>query len=222
MPFIEQIVETYRQTGFLHHAYLLVGKQKTLRTVLAESLKAIEDETDPIWENYETFGIAESRGLIERSARRNWNGRREFVVLAARRYTAEAQNALLKLFEEPRAGLHFFILGGRPADFLPTLLSRLMVVENKTKNETGSSFPPQFLSAPPALRLDLVARELKKELPREEWLEFLNALEVIYHRVKPLNGRALAEIGLARGYLADPASSPRLLFEHLALVLPSC
>jgi len=220
----KQIICTYKQTGFLHHGYLIVGKQETIQKMLLETLKTFGNETNTIWENYETFGINESRTLAERSSRHNWNGQREFVVLKAQRYTLEAQNALLKLFEEPRPRLHFFLIGMEVTEFLPTLRSRLMVVENQKGdeliNEIEKKKASQFLSATPVDRLNLIAEELKKELSREEWLPFLNVLEVASHKKQPLNERALTEIISVRRYLTDPASLPRLLFEHLALVLP--
>ena len=103
------IIESYQTNGFLHHAYLIVGEKETAYLALIESLGIIEGTANTILEKYETFGIAESRELVSRSARHNWHGGREFVILIADRYTSEAQNALLKLFEEPRDSLHFFI-----------------------------------------------------------------------------------------------------------------
>ena len=220
----KQLVETYKQTGFLHHAYLLIGEQEVSRPILTDTLKIIGDGATIIWENYETFGIGESRELIGRSARRNWSGKREFIVLIADRYTTEAQNALLKLFEEPRSDLYFFILGTRATDFLPTLRSRLMIIENLDDNKLENGIQDkkalEFLSDSPVDRLDFVTKKLKREPTREEWFPFLNALEKVCHDQSPLNEKALTELGLVRKYLADPASSPRLLFEHLAFVLP--
>lgn len=218
------IIENYRNGGFLHHAYLILGDREAIQPILTDTLKIVGDGATIIWENYETFGIDESRGLTERSARRNWHGKRELVVINAERYTIEAQNALLKLFEEPRVGLHFFILSARATDFLPTLQSRLIIIENrediKSEKHEQDQKALEFLSSTPADRLDFIAKELKRELTRAEWSPFLNALEKICHNQPTLNEKALTELGLVRHYLADPASSPRLLFEHLAFVLP--
>lgn len=208
----------------MHHAYLILGEWETARATVAEMIGKIEEKISVSNENYGTFGIDESRGLIERSARHEWSGGREFIILVAERYTIEAQNALLKLFEEPRSGLHFFILSERATDFLPTLLSRLMIIEchedNKPENNIRDKKALEFLFDTSVDRLAFIAKELKREPTRADWFPFLNALEKVCHSQSTLNEKALTELGLVRHYLTDPASSPRLLFEHLAFVLP--
>lgn len=224
----KQIVEAYEQTGFLHHAYLIVGEREIIQPILVKTLAIIGEGNDTVWENYETFGIDASRELVARSVRRNWTGQREFIILVADRYTLEAQNALLKLFEEPRTGLHFFILSERITDFLPTLQSRLMIIDHQGKTQPKKSESSQdqkalkFLSDSPVNRLNFIVAELKREPTREDWFPLLNNLEKILHNRPTLDEKALTEITMVRRYLTDPASVPKLLFEHLALVLPVC
>ena len=71
---LKQIVATYKQNGFLHHAYLVVGAREIIQPIITDTLKVIDALADVIWEHYETFGINDSRGLIERSSRHNWSG----------------------------------------------------------------------------------------------------------------------------------------------------
>ncbi len=201
-----------------HHAYLIIGDREAVRESLAQTLRGIEPLATLIRHEHETFGIDESRGLIERSARRNWSGAREFVIIEADRYTPEAQNALLKLFEEPREGLHFFVVGNRLTGFLPTLQSRMMIIEGET--DGGSALATKFFTATPAERIDLIAKEIKKEVTREDWLPFLNELESLCHKTLPLAAPVFNELLVVRGYITDPASSPKMLLEHLAFVLP--
>ncbi len=222
----KQLIETYKNTGFLHHGYLIVGEREIIQPLLIETFKLIGDQTDIIYETYETFGINDSHRLVERSTRRNWSGQRELVVLTAKSYTPEAQNALLKLFEEPRAGLHFFLLGNQTTDFLPTLQSRLVIIEHQI--ETGLKEKPneiqiqasQFLSATPVDRLAWIDKKVKSEMARDEWIKFFNALEKTAHQLKPFNEQALVELNAVRPYFANPAFSARLIFEHLTFVLP--
>lgn len=201
-----------------HHAYLIIGDRKTVRENLDQNLKKIEPSATLIWHDHETFGIDESRGLIERSSRHNWGGKREFVIIQADLYTSEAQNALLKLFEEPRAGLHFFIVGNRLTGFLPTLQSRMMIIEHQTGG--SSALAAKFLKATPAERIDLISKEVKREATRADWLQFLNNLESLCHKTLPLTPEVFNKLILVRNYLTDTASSPKLLLEHLAFLLP--
>ena len=222
----KQLIETYKNTGFLHHGYLIVGEREIIQPILAETFKLIGDKADIIYETYETFGINDSHRLVARSTRRNWSGQRELVVLTAKSYTPEAQNALLKLFEEPRVGLHFFLLGNKATDFLPTLQSRLVIIEHQI--ETGLKKKPseiqtqalQFLSTTPVERLALIDKNLKNEMERDEWINFFNALEKTAHQLKPFHEQTLIELNAVRPYFSNPAFSARLIFEHLAFVLP--
>ncbi|MFH1170696.1 MAG: hypothetical protein V1704_04025 [Candidatus Vogelbacteria bacterium] len=222
----KQLIETYKNTSFLHHGYLIIGERKVILLALAKTLQALGNDTTTVWENYETFGINESHRLVERSMRRNWNGQRELVVLTAKSYTPEAQNALLKLFEDPRAGLHFFLLGNKAADFLPTLQSRLVIIEHPSEAEVEEkpsevqAQASEFLFAMPAGRLALIDRKVKSEMERDEWINFFNALEKIAHQSKPFPEKALTEINAVRPYFANPAFSARLIFEYLAFTLP--
>jgi len=225
----KQLIETYKNTGFLHHGYLIVGEWEIIQPILVETFKLIGDQSDIVYETYETFGINDSHRLVERSTRRNWSGQRELVVLTAKSYTPEAQNALLKLFEEPRAGLHFFLLGNKATDFLPTLQSRLVIIEHQietgleeklNKNNKSEDEALQFLSATPVDRLAWIDKKVKGEMARDEWLKFFNTLEKIAHQLKPFNKQALVELNTVRPYFANPAFSARLIFEHLAFVLP--
>ncbi len=206
-----------------HHAYLIIGEREAIREKLDRSLKKVEPLATLVWHRHETFGVDESRGLIEQSSRRNWSGAREFVVIEADRYTPEAQNALLKLFEEPRTGLHFFLISNQLINLLPTLQSRMLIIEPEIDfaPENNLKLASQFLKATPAERLDLIAKEIKKETTRAEWLLFLNNLETICHKTLPLTHQVFNELMMVRNYITDPASAPKLLLEHLAFVLPS-
>ncbi len=47
-----------------------------------------------------------------------------YLLRDAERMTVQAQNALLKLFEEPPAGVYFFLMTAEPTALLPTVRSR--------------------------------------------------------------------------------------------------
>ena len=53
---------------------------------------------------------------------------RIFIIENAQLLTTEAQNALLKIFEEPPKGVHFFLLCENATSLLPTVRSRAPVL----------------------------------------------------------------------------------------------
>ena len=122
------------QNGKIQHAYLLVGDGGYWREVLTGELKnflKLENLTsspDIWWQNYESFGIKEAHALMEREARHGFGEQGRFFILGISSMTPEAQNALLKTFEEPAPDAHFFIIARTAEIFLPTLRSRLVIL----------------------------------------------------------------------------------------------
>ena len=53
------------------------------------------------------------------------------IIDYAQRMTTQAQNAFLKLLEEPGAGLHFILVSNTAGKLLPTILSRVKKIELK-------------------------------------------------------------------------------------------
>ncbi|MFA5319263.1 MAG: hypothetical protein WC387_02770 [Candidatus Paceibacterota bacterium] len=122
---------------FRRHAYLLIGERefwrKTLETELKKFLK-IENLTsspDIWWQDYESFGLKEAQALMEREARHGFGEQGRFFILGISSMTPEAQNALLKTFEEPALDAHFFIMARTAEIFLPTLRSRLVILTDR-------------------------------------------------------------------------------------------
>ena len=69
--------------------------------------------------------IADVRELIRRSTLKPNDGDRQvFIIRSADKLRADAQNALLKLFEEPPESVTLFLLTESRSSLLPTVLSR--------------------------------------------------------------------------------------------------
>lgn len=60
-----------------------------------------------------------------------------FLLLDVEEMTVQAQNALLKLIEEPPAGVHFLLVAENRQRMLPTILSRVAVVTMQTPSAEG-------------------------------------------------------------------------------------
>ena len=57
------------------------------------------------------------------------------LILVAKKFNIFAQNALLKILEEPPKNIHFIIIAPSKSIFLPTILSRLIVEIVKEQKE---------------------------------------------------------------------------------------
>ncbi len=139
---MEILEKTWKTTGALHHAYFLVGDiSETAKklTSFLENTVGIKIAGNPdFWRRqFNVFTVDEARDLSDSQERRSFtadqSNRAKFAmglkifIIEANSITEQAQNALLKIFEEPTAHTHFFIL--MPQDvLLPTFRSRIQVI----------------------------------------------------------------------------------------------
>ncbi|MBI4118464.1 MAG: hypothetical protein HY455_02950 [Parcubacteria group bacterium] len=209
----------------LHHAYCLTGERtavcQDVFRFLEEELKFPTHGNPNFWyEESDTFGIEESRRLKDMQSRTAAGGGYKLFVIATNVVTREAQNALLKVFEEPTAGTHFFLILPSAATLLPTLRSRLHIVDMNTYGEGEDGVAKQFLAASFPERVALL-KDIIEEKDKFRALTFLNHLEEVIH--KQTKERAfeevLTEIEKCRRYLDSRSPSVKMILEHLALAI---
>ena len=136
-----------------HHAYLLIGDRRELIARVKTLVKGYEATgSESYWLERETLGIADSRQIIEMQSRKSWTGQRKFFVIVAEQMTLPAQQALLKVLEEPAAGTHFFLICSDERNLLPTLKSRCQIVKSQPVVESADAAPrgPGLFFSPPA------------------------------------------------------------------------
>lgn len=224
------------QPEALHHAYCLIGPREPLRALLDEFLQnvlgvALVGNPDCLSLERETFGIEESRYLAEAGSRKAFNGSRKVFIIAADFFTTEAQNALLKTLEEPRRDTHFFLITESEKRLISTLRSRCLIIHAPSVGEKDRLHRDArpFLAHSLPQRLTTVKRLLKTPAEgtpnKQVLLSFLAALEQALmdgttRPYPPHIAGGLEELERCRNYLEDRGSSPRLILEHLSLVLP--
>lgn len=214
----------------MHHAYLYEGPL-SLRLALAESAQKLfgfseGNNPDVRIVEYEKFSIDEARELSAQAAFKSVSSR-ALYVLCIGSMSHEAQQAVLKLFEEPQEGMVFVLLTP-PGTLMPTLRSRFVEYPQKLQEEAASRAPAKkFLSSAYKERSTQVTALIKEEEGAKERVrEFVTALEFLLHAAhtqKPSAElrEALADIALVRGYLADRSASLKMLLEHLAATVPT-
>lgn len=219
----------YNKTGELNHAYLLEGVSPELR---GDLLHFIEDDLgmrtegnpDVFQAIFNTFGIDDARDLGERASRSSFRGGRKIFIIEIAFITVQAQNALLKVLEDPTKGTHFFFLMGSVHTLLPTVLSRLMQIRGAVsfvgvENERIRA----FLAGTKAERLAFLknTEEMKE---KSAAIAFMNCLERRLYMERPFSSEitgALEEIMLCRAYAYDQSPSIKMLLEHVALTTPT-
>ncbi|MHB8652087.1 MAG: hypothetical protein ACYC8S_03045 [Minisyncoccota bacterium] len=228
---MDEIFKLYETTGALHHAYLIEGDANSVRTPIFENLRTYglphEGHPDFWTEEFETFGIEESRGLREMQTGKAVAGEQRVFVIFTTLITTEAQNALLKTFEDPAPGVHFFLVVPSAYALLPTLRSRLMHVGRGARGE-GLEYKKDatdFLDATLSERLAR-AKKIADKKDRAYAIALADAIvEVVYERFLDGGGekehitRVLGSAQQTREYLNDRAPSVKMLFEYLALTI---
>src|SRR3989344_3513896 len=96
----------------LHHANLLIGDHEEAESyffLLCKRLSIkIANNPDLVIIRIDTFGIDEARELRVLSTRKALGDKKMFLIVPTR-LTLEAQNALLKTFEDPSPNTFFFL-----------------------------------------------------------------------------------------------------------------
>lgn len=198
----------------LHHAYLVFGAPEDARrhvlSLLLEHEVRPEGNPDFFLIEEEKFGVDEARALIARAQEKAFSGKKVFLIIP-RSITYQAQNALLKTFEEPIGGTHFFLVARDESLILPTLRSRMLAIKAQSLASGEAAHALDFLALPLRARLEYAKSFADEE---KNLAEFLDSLIVA------CRGRAEVRniVGLRR-YAGDPSASRRLILEHLALVL---
>jgi DNA polymerase III delta prime subunit len=202
----------------MHHAYLLIGNRISAENFLHSFWreKGVELRGSPdffLW-NEPLFGIDEAREVSEASLRKAFTGEKVFFI-SPERITPEAQNALLKTFEDPTQDTYFFLLTREEELILPTLRSRMRAERLDIIPENEEDAAKKFLSLTLKQRLAFA----KKFADSEESLSVF--LDKILFSLRKEKGGAekVKQVYEARRYSDDRAVSARLILEHLSLVL---
>ena len=199
----------------LHHAYLLIGSKNEAQALVHDFFESqavrLIGSPDFFLYSESLFGIEEARKVTDTAIRKAFTERKVFLIVPER-ITFEAQNALLKTFEEPIAHTHFFLVVRDEHIILPTLRSRMHTL--RVHGEEEASEAEAFLALPLGKRLDFA----KKFADNEKHLSaFLDQLLVLLRRRQVF--ASLASVYQARLVSDNRAAAPRLILEHLAFML---
>ncbi len=217
----------------LHHAYLIEGEKEEILPELFEFLKQITSEIIQI--NLDTFKINDARNLKSYSTEKGFSNEKnakKIFIISANSFLLEAQNSMLKMFEEPIENTHFFVITPDIHNLLPTFVSRFYLISCARQGLTQDA--DKFIKMPLVKRMDFLKEllvvsdeeeeDLSLDSARSRALKFLNSVELALHK-KFLENHEQAKffdhLFKVRKFLRMPGSSPKTLMESVALTIPT-
>lgn len=206
-----------------HHAYLIVGNIEVnyegLRLAVRERVLKQNFEPADIWSRtFENLNIDDGREIKEVHNTRPI-GKRRVVLFSLQTIQNEAQNSLLKLFEDPQSDTVFFVCVPNTEIFLPTVLSRFSIIQaNHGEADEQTTLVQKFLSGTIKQRFDLI-EPIVKEKDKVLAEKFLNSLETVLHG-KSVVPTVFEDIFSARRFLRSRAPSIKMILENLCGIVP--
>lgn len=210
----------------IHHANVVIGKgdnRNFVFNILEKDLDfKIQANPDFLLMENESFGIDDARDLVKWAIGKPLCGELKVSLLIVKSITSDAQNALLKVLEEPPLGTYIFInlesLGG----ILPTFISRVRIINALTSAETpddtaGQNMDSKFLRSNIKEKLAII-RSLSKKEDKNEMKELIKNLEETAYK-SDFKPEYLKKILTAKIFASSRGSSPKMLLEWLSCVL---
>lgn len=234
---MRQIIDNYRKNGRLHHAYGILGNKddvkKEIFSFLEKDLKFPTIRNPDFWQGeFNVFKIDDSRALNEAHLNKPIKYGQKVFVIFTNFITKDAQNSLLKIFEEPSANTTFFLVLPGVTDLLATLKSRMIFGKGGDKGVDSKLSAVDFLNAKIGKRLEMVAKIVKdikdEKITKSEAITFIKNLERVvrdnWKSKKTNSGRddsllAIEDIEKAISYANDESPSIKVILEHLATTL---
>ena len=225
----------------LHHAYLIEGDREEIVPEILKFIKSLGIETsgnpDFCHISVDSFKIEDARNLKSVEYEKGFSTGKKIFVISTNNILLEAQNTLLKIFEEPIMDTHFFIIIPDADILLKTLVSRFYLIRTKAGLENELKEAKKFIAMSLKDRIDFIKELLNEEEEDEETiildskkskaLKFLNALEtIVQHKGTLCNYTGFPcavfqQIFKVREFLSQPGSSTKSLMESIALIMPN-
>lgn len=227
----------------LHHAYLIEGNRED---IIPELLKFIESIGVSIVNNpdfshmaLDSFKMEDARNLKSFANEKSSTENKKIYIISANTFLHEAQNSMLKMFEEPIENTHFFVITRDTNSLLKTFISRFYLISPMSNIGEDVGVAEAFIKLPLQKRIDFIKELLIEEDDEDEdgneiivinstrakAMRFINALEKVLHTrfiTQKINMHGVFnQIFKVREYLRMPGSSPKTLLESVALVVPN-
>lgn len=212
-----------------HHALLIThGDRTTYGNALWEELRKISPAHRHF--NQTVLDIETAREIIS-FAQSPYSGEKVGLI-SFHTASLPAQNAMLKVLEEPRPNMRFILLTTNKNTLIPTVLSRVQhIVVSDKRQTTGDrheeAHADEFLLTSPTYRIKLsfIVELLSKmdEEGRKDREAIKNFILCLAEKLseKKVESRFIIETLEMASYASDPSASGKALLEYLSLLLPT-
>lgn len=226
-----------------HHAFVVEGKSEDAlshaRAYAAQHL-SLSDPNSPdiVSLSFGLFSVDDAR-RIGSLAYQSSTTNQKVIIFYASRLFHEAQNALLKVFEEPPAGVTIILGVPSKGILLPTLRSRLMPLPIEGEESDATVAAQAFLALEKGEREKYAAKLVErskadkdevKQGARAEATELIQSLIAYTHEQskaeKNVQARTeqqlfLQDLAAFMPLMFERSAPLKLIFEHIVLVIPA-
>ena len=219
-----------------HHAFVIeAGAGEGIEVAQAWAKRELgmgfKNNPDVVVLRYGLLSVEDARSIYDSAIQAPFRGDYKAIVIAASRVYHEAQNALLKLFEEPPPGTYLFLVLPTLGSLLPTLRSRVQVLNAHVGFTKPHILAEEFMKASKEKRSAIIKKltsgrdEEERREYHEEAIAILNGIEAIVYATREgltftKHAALLFDIATLRGHLYDRSAPVKMILEHLSLVLP--
>jgi len=222
----------------LHHAYLIEGVREQIIPDIINFCEEINIKTsgnpDFCRIVIDNFKIDEALDLRAMATNKSFTSGKKIFIICANTFSLDAENVMLKMFEEPIVDTHFFLIVPEVNTLLKTLVSRFYLIKMESNLELMEA--EKFIKMPLPIRIDFIKRMTTKneenetnaetitsDSTRANAVKFLNTLEIVLHKkfiAKTFDSNIFYHFFKVREFLRMPGSSIKNLMESVALIIP--
>ncbi len=183
-----------------------------------EHVFSVADRCELVRTDHDLVGINEIRSLITEAHRRPLEGySTKSIALTGLKITTEAQQAALKILEEPPDGVSLVFVLPTGTHLLKTVLSRVQL--QTVQEQVVTTEFSDWLKLSYSDRISLIEEKIKSK--DNGWIQLIKV--GLYQYSKNTNSQSLnelKELQLVVDNLLTRGASNKMLLEHLALSLP--
>lgn len=221
----------------LYHSYIIESDENdtafNLRKFLEERGDVDINSSDILYQKYDSFSISDSPIIKEWHSESGSSIKKRICIIETKFINHDAERTLLKILEEPAHNTHFFIIIPNALMLLDTIRSRAHVVKvGNTENNLLKKSAQEFILMKPKERIDIIAQMIKDNENNDDSgalrysaIELINGLEKIVYQKFQSNKTdkkiqfILEELKNSREYLSLPGCSPKMILEHISLIM---